>query len=76
MPSYSESLTPEERWELVYYLLSIATQTRPRGMMGMVGEETQGMRIDMRAAMAGMMGRRSGEEGGGMRDRMKNMMGR
>jgi hypothetical protein len=35
-------------------------------MMGLVGEEVQGMRIDMRAAMAGMMGGRGmmGGKGG------------
>lgn len=56
MPSYADALTPMERWALVFYILSIATHERPRGMMGLVGEETQGMMIDMRAAMAGMMG--------------------
>ncbi len=51
-------------------------------MMGLVGEETQGMRVDMRAAMAGMMGGRGMmRRGGGMMDRnrqemMKDMMGR
>ncbi len=45
-------------------------------MMGLVGEETQGMMIDMRAAMAGMMGGRGMMgRGGGMMDRnMKEMM--
>jgi len=82
MPSYADALLPEERWSLVYYILSIATQERPRGMMGLVGEETQGMMIDMRAAMAGMMGGRGMmEKGGGMmdpkmRDMMKDMRGR
>jgi mono/diheme cytochrome c family protein len=82
MPSYADVLTPEERWSLVFYILSIATRERPRGMMGLVGEEVQGMRIDMRAAMAGMMGGRGmmGREGGmmdrNMRDMMKDMMGR
>ena len=82
MPSYADVLTPEERWSLVSYILSIATKERPRGMMGLVGEEVQGMRIDMRAAMAGMM-RRGGmmERGGGtmernMRGMMKDMMDR
>jgi cytochrome c oxidase cbb3-type subunit I/II len=75
MPSYADVLTPKERWEVVYYVLSIATQERPRGMMGLVGEEVLGMQIDMRAAMARMMG------GGGMMDRdmrdmMKDMIGR
>ena len=60
MPSYGDVLTAEERWSVVSYILSIATNERPRGMMGLVGEEVQGMRIDMRAAMAGMM------RGGGM----------
>jgi cytochrome c oxidase cbb3-type subunit 2 len=82
MPSYADVLTPKERWSLVFYILSIATKEWPRGMMGLVGEEVQGMRIDMRAAMAGMMGGRgSTGRGGGMmdgnmHDRMKDMMGR
>ncbi|MEX0805765.1 MAG: c-type cytochrome [Candidatus Binatia bacterium] len=82
MPSYAGVLTPEERWSLVFYILSIATRERPRGMMGLIGEEIQGMRIDMRAAMAGMMGGRGRKDGGGgmmdrnMRDMMKDMMGR
>ncbi|MGH7825074.1 MAG: c-type cytochrome [Candidatus Binatia bacterium] len=82
MPSYLEALTPKERWALVAYVLSIATRERPRRMMGLVGEEVQGMRIDMRAAMAGMMGGKGmmGGEGGmmdrNMRDMMKDMMGR
>jgi cytochrome c oxidase cbb3-type subunit 2 len=70
MPSYGEVLTPKERWALVYYILSIATSERPGGMMGLVGEEMEGMRIDMRAAMAGMMG------GGGMMGRGGGMMER
>jgi hypothetical protein len=51
-------------------------------MMGLVGEEVQGMRIDMRAAMAGMMGGRGMMDRGGgmmdrdMRDMMKDMMRR
>lgn len=70
MPSYGGSLTPKERWSLVFYILSIATRERPRGMMGLVGEETQGMTIDMKAAMAGMMGGRGMmRRGGGMMDR-------
>jgi cytochrome c oxidase cbb3-type subunit I/II len=82
MPSYANALAPKERWALVFYILSIATQERPRGMMGLVGEETQAMMIDMRAAMAGMMGGRGMMgRGGGMMDRdmremMKDMMGR
>jgi cytochrome c oxidase cbb3-type subunit 2 len=82
MPSYGNALTDKERWALVLYILSIATHERPRGMMGLVGEEVQGMRIDMRAAMAGMMGGRGmmGRGGGmmdkNMRDMMKDMMGR
>ena len=75
MPSYADVFTPEERWSLVFYILSIATKDRPRGMMGLVGEEVQGMRVDMRAAMAGMMGGR-GMMDRNMRDRMKDMMGR
>lgn len=55
MPSYEAALSPEEQWALVGYIFSIATRERPRGMMGLVGEEVQGMRIDMPAAMAGMM---------------------
>jgi hypothetical protein len=45
-------------------------------MMGLVGEEVEGMRIDMRAAMAGMMGGRGMMgRGGGMMDRnMGDMM--
>ena len=82
MPSYADVLTPEERWSLSFYILSIATRERPRAMMGLVGEEVQGMRIDMRAAMAGMMGGRGmmNRDGGmmdrNMRDNMKDMMGR
>ena len=82
MPSYADALAPKERWALVFYILSIATQERPRGMMGLVGEEVEGMRIDMRAAMAGMMGGRGmmGRGGGmmdrNMRDMMKDRMGR
>ena len=82
MPSYAEVLTPEERWSLVSYVLSIATRDRPKGMMGLVGEEVQGMRIDMRAAMAGMMGGRGmrGKDGGmmdrNMREMMRDMMGK
>lgn len=76
MPSYADVLTPKERWALVFYILSIATRERPRAMMGLVGEEVEGMRIDMRAAMAGMMGgRRMMGRGGGMMDRnMRDMM--
>ncbi len=82
MPSYAGVLTPQERWSLVFYIVSIATRERPRGMMGLVGEEVQGMRIDMRAAMVGMMGGRGmmGRDGGmmdrNMRDMMKDMMRR
>jgi cytochrome c oxidase cbb3-type subunit 2 len=76
MPSYGEVLTPKERWALVYYILSIATSERPRGMMGLIGEEVEGMRIDMRAAMAGMMGGRGmmGRGGGMMDQNMQEMM--
>jgi cytochrome c oxidase cbb3-type subunit 2 len=82
MPSYAEALSVKDRWALVAYINSIATRDRPKGMMGLVGEEVQGMRIDMRAAMAGMMGGRGmmGRGGGmmdrNMRDMMKDMMGR
>jgi cytochrome c oxidase cbb3-type subunit 2 len=83
MPSYADVLAPKERWALVHYILSIATRERPRGMMGLVGEEVDGMHIDMRAAMAGMMGGRGmmRRNGGGMmhrnmREMMKDMMGR
>jgi cytochrome c oxidase cbb3-type subunit 2 len=82
MPSYGGALTDKERWALVSYILSIAAHERPRGMMGLIGEEVQGMRIDMRAAMAGMMGGRGmmGRGGGmmdrNMRDMMKDRMGR
>jgi cytochrome c oxidase cbb3-type subunit 2 len=82
MPSYAKALTAKERWALVSYVLSIATRDQPRGMMGLVGEEVEGMRIDMQAAMAGMMGGR-GMMGKGrgmmdrnMRDMMKDRMGR
>jgi len=80
MPSYSDALTPKERWALVYYVLSIATKEKPRGMMGLVGEEVQGMMIDMRAAMAGMrggrgmMGRGEGMMDRNMKEMMKDMM--
>ena len=76
MPSYAGAFSPKERWALVSYILSIATHERPRGMMGLVGEEVDGMQIDMRAAMAGMM-RDKGMmgRGGGMMNRdMKDMM--
>jgi mono/diheme cytochrome c family protein len=82
MPSYANALTEKERWAVVSYMLSIATHERPRGMMGLVGEEVQGMRVDMRAAMAGMMrgggmmGRGGGMMDRNMRDMMKDMMGR
>jgi hypothetical protein len=80
MPSYADALSPNERWALVSYILSIATREKPRGMMGLVGEEVEGMRIDMRAAMAGMGGRGMMRGGGmmnrNMQDRMKDMMGR
>ena len=82
MPSYAEALAPRERWALVSYVLSIATRERPKGMMGLIDEEVEGMRIDMRAAMAGMMGGRGmmGRGGGmmdrNMRDMMKDMMER
>lgn len=72
MPSYADALPVKERWAVVAYILSIATRERPRGMMGLVGEEVQGMQIDMRAAMAGMMKSRGMMgRGGGMMD--KNM---
>jgi mono/diheme cytochrome c family protein len=76
MPSYADALSAKDRWALVAYITSIATRDRPRGMMGLVGEEVQGMRIDMRAAMAGMMGGRGMMgRGGGMMDRnMREMM--
>ena len=70
MPAYADVLSANERWGIVYYILSIATRERPRGMMGLIGEEVQGMRIDMRAAMASMMG------GRGMRGRGGGMMSR
>jgi cytochrome c oxidase cbb3-type subunit 2 len=78
MPSYADALAPKERWGLVFYILSIATLERPRGMMGLVGEEVEGMRIDMRAAMAGMMGGKGMMgRGGSMMDRnMQDMRGR
>jgi len=76
MPSYAAAFSANERWALVLYILSIATHDRPKGMMGLVGEEVEGMRIDMRAAMAGMMGGKGMMgRGGGMMDRnMKDMM--
>lgn len=43
MPSYEGALSPEEQWALVDYIFSIATRERPRGMMGLVGEEVRGM---------------------------------
>jgi cytochrome c oxidase cbb3-type subunit 2 len=82
MPSYADALSSNVRWALVSYILSIATKEKPRGMMGLVGEEVEGMRVDMRAAMAGMMGGRGMMRRGGgmmnrnMQDRMKDMMGR
>jgi cytochrome c oxidase cbb3-type subunit I/II len=76
MPSYENVLAPKERWSLVFYILSIATKERPRGMMGLVGEEVEGMRIDMKAAMAGMMkgGGMMRGRGGMMNGDMKDMM--
>lgn len=82
MPSYAAAFSTNERWALVSYILAIATREKPRGMMGLVGEEVDGMHIDMRAAMAGMMGGRGMMRGGGgmmnrdMREKMKDMMGR
>jgi cytochrome c oxidase cbb3-type subunit I/II len=83
MPSYGDVLSEKERWALVYYILSIATRERPRGMMGLIGEEVQGMSIDMQAAMAGMMGGTgmmdrggAGMMGRGMGEMMKDMMRR
>ena len=82
MPSYAEALSAKDRWALVAYIMSIATRDQPKGMMGLVGEEVEGMRIDMQAAMAGMMGGRGmmgrggGMMNGNMRDMMKDMMGR
>ena len=82
MPSYADALSANERWALVSYILSIATHDRPKGVMGLVGEEIEGMRIDMRAAMAGMMGGRGMMRGGGgmmnrdMKAMMKDGMGR
>jgi cytochrome c oxidase cbb3-type subunit 2 len=79
MPSYGDVLSVKQRWGLVFYILSIAKNERSRSMMGLVGEEVEGMRIDMRAAMAGMMGGRGMMgRGGGMVDgnMMKDMMGR
>jgi cytochrome c oxidase cbb3-type subunit 2 len=58
MPSYNSVLSTEEQWALVGYIFSIATRQRPRGMMGLVAEEVQGMMIDMPAAMATMRGHR------------------
>jgi len=55
---------------LVSYILSIATREKPRGMMGLVGEEVEGMRIDMRACNGWMMG------GRGMMKRDGGMMNR
>lgn len=82
MPSYAAAFSANERWALVFYIVSIATREKPRGMMGLVGEEVEGMRIDMKAAMAGMIGGRGMMPRGGgmmnrdMNDMMKNMMGR
>jgi mono/diheme cytochrome c family protein len=80
MLSYAAAFSANDRWALVSYIVSIATHERPRGMMGLVGEEVEGMRIDMRAAMAGMGGREMMRGGGmvnrNMQDRMKDMMGR
>ena len=82
MPSYADALGPKERWALVSYILSITTREKPTGMMGLVGEEVEGMRIDMRAAMAGMMGGRGMMGRGGgmmnrkMQDMRKDMMGK
>jgi hypothetical protein len=46
-------------------------------MMGLVGEEVEGMRVDMRAAMVGTMGGRGMMGRGGMMNRdMKGMMNR
>ena len=75
MPSYADALAPRERLALVSYILSIATREKARGMMGLVGEEVEGMQIDMRAAMAGMMGGRGmmGRGGGMMNRNMQDM---
>jgi len=54
MPSYADALAPKERWGLVFYILSIATQERPRGMMGRGGGM---MDRNMQDMMKDMMGR-------------------
>lgn len=71
MPSYQGVFTERQGWALVYYLDRMAVNEWPRGMMGLVGEEVIGMRIDMRAAHALMMGRR-GMMGRGMMRRRNN----
>ncbi len=58
MPSYADVLTPEDRWSLVSYILSIATKERPRGMMGFVGEEVRGMSIRHESGDGGNDGRK------------------
>ena len=72
MISYYEVIKPEEIWDVVYYIDSIPKENLANenrggmmggmmggGMMGrgLVGEESIGMRIDMAAAHAWMMGR-------------------
>ncbi|MFQ5707857.1 MAG: c-type cytochrome [bacterium] len=66
MPSYQGVFSEEQAWALVYFLQSMAVNQRPRGMMGLIGEEVIGMQIDMRAARSMMMRRRG----------MGRMMGR
>ena len=71
MPSFQIALKPDDIWAIVYYLETIVKERRGvfrrrrgmmMGMMGMmrgmfVGEEFEGMRIDMEAAHAWMMSR-------------------
>ncbi|GMR22198.1 MAG: hypothetical protein BMS9Abin37_0531 [Acidobacteriota bacterium] len=67
MPSYEGALTAEQLWGLAFFVKTMQSETRPGGMMGLVGEEASATRTDMEAfhAWRGMGGM------GGMRRRRR-----
>ena len=75
MPSLCECAHSERAMEPGYLYSPSQRRSAREELRGLVGEETQEMMIDMRAAMAGMMGGRGMMgRGGGMMDRnMKEM---
>ena len=72
MPSYQKALTPEQLWGIAEYVVTLQKGTKPRGMMGLIGEEILAMRIDMEAVHAWRMGGMMGP----MRRMMRRMMRR